>query len=82
MATIEQQAQALEASYSQFHRMTTQHWRTDEDRRDALETLKQQAEAVDQILRLPATREMAHARSKLMLWREMAFGTLKEMQQR
>ena len=82
MATIEQQAQALEASYSQFHRMTTQPWRTEEDRRDALETLKQQAEAADQILPLPATREMAHARSKLLLWREMVLGTLKDMQPR
>jgi hypothetical protein len=82
MSTIQEQAQALEESYSRFHRMTTQHWRTDEDRRDALETLKQQAEAADQILRLPATHETTHARSKLMLWREMAIGTLKEMEPR
>lgn len=58
--------------------MTTQPWHTEEDRQEALQTLKQQVEAADRTLHLPLTREMAHARSKLMLWAEMARGTLKE----
>ena len=38
--TMEEQPQALEQSYAQFHRMTTQPWRTEQDRSDALQTLK------------------------------------------
>jgi hypothetical protein len=79
--TMEEQPQALEQSYGQFHRIRTQYWRTEEDRHEALETLKHQLISADRTLRLPTTRETAHARSKLILWSELARGTLKEMGQ-
>jgi hypothetical protein len=77
--TIEQQAQALEQAYATYHRMTTQTFRTDEDRQQALQTLKGHLTVADQTLRLPPTRETARARSKLTLWSELTRGTLKEM---
>jgi hypothetical protein len=45
-------------------------------------TIQQQAEAADQVLRLPETPATRHARPKLALWQQMAAGTLKEMQPR
>jgi hypothetical protein len=78
--TIEEQAQVLEASYAKFHRMRTQKHRTEEDRREALATLKNHLTAAERTLRLPPTgSDPAYARSKLMLWSEMTRLTLTEM---
>jgi hypothetical protein len=72
--TMEEQPQALEQSYAQFHRMTTQPWCTEQDRSDALQTLKGHLTESDRMLRLPPTSETARARSKLILWSERTRG--------
>ncbi len=77
--TIDQQAHALEKSYTKFHRVTTQPWRTEDDRREALDILKGDIVAADKTLRLPSTPDTTQARSKLILWAELSRGTLKEM---
>ena len=80
--TIEEQAQALEQSYAQFHRMTMQPWRTEDDRHQALQTLKNHLTAADRTLRLPPSgSDTASARSKLTLWAEMTRGNLKKLGQ-
>ena len=53
--TMDEQAHALEDSYRKFHRVRTQPFRTEDDRREALQTLKQHLTAADQTLRLPVT---------------------------
>ena len=62
MQAIDEQAHMLEASYAQFHRMTTQPHRTAADRAEALRELKGQVIAAERTLGLPHTRETAHAR--------------------
>jgi hypothetical protein len=80
--TIDEQAKALEECYQRFHRMRTQLHRTEDDRREALQTLKGHLAAADRTLRLPLTgRNTAYGRSKLILWVEMTRGTLKELGQ-
>jgi hypothetical protein len=80
--TIEEQAKAIEELYTQFHRITTQPWRTEQDRREALQTLKGHLTAADRTLRLPpSSSDTAGRPSKLILWSEMTRGTLKEMGQ-
>jgi hypothetical protein len=76
--TIDEQAQALEASYGKYHRRTSQTWRTEEDRREALNTLKGHLREAERTLRLPETGDTASARSKLILWCEMTKGTIQE----
>ena len=77
--TIDEQAKVLEESYVKFHRVTTQPWRSEDDRREALKTLKGHIVAADKTLRLPSTLDTTQARSKLILWAELSRGTLKEM---
>jgi hypothetical protein len=77
--TIDEQAQALEHAYATFARQQTrQPWRTEEDRREALNTLKGHLREAERCLSLPATSDTAHARSKLILWCEMTKGTIQE----
>jgi hypothetical protein len=78
-ATMEEQAALLEQSYKQFHRINTQPWPTDEDRREALETLKQHLKSADQTLRLHTTPDTALGRSKLHLWTEIVRTDLKDV---
>jgi hypothetical protein len=60
--TIDEQAQALEASYGKYHRRTSQTWRTEEDRREALNTLKGHLREAERTLRLPETGDTGSAR--------------------
>jgi hypothetical protein len=76
--TIEEQAQALEQSYATYHRQTSQQWRTPEDRREALNTLKGHLREAERCLNLPPTSDTNSARSKLILWVEMTKGTIQE----
>jgi hypothetical protein len=76
--TIDEQAQTLEASYAKFHRQSSQPWRTPEDRREALNTLKSQLREAERTLRLPETGDTARARSKLILWCELTKATIEE----
>jgi hypothetical protein len=80
--TIDEQAQALEASYAKFHRQTSQTWRTPEDRREALHTLTSQLREAERTLRLPETSDTASARSKLMLWCELTRAAIGEQASR
>jgi hypothetical protein len=76
--TIEEQAQQLEASYGKFHRQTSQYGRTEEDRREAINTLKRDLREAERTLSLPATSDTASARSKLILWCELTRATIEE----
>jgi hypothetical protein len=76
--TIDEQAANLEASYAKYHRQTSQTWRTEEDRREALNTLKGHLREAERCLRLEPTSDTASARSKLTLWVEMVKGTIEE----
>jgi hypothetical protein len=78
IVTIDEQALQLEQSYAKFHRQTSQVWRTEEDRREALNTLKGHLREAERTLRLPETGDTASTRSKLILWVEMAKGTIEE----
>jgi hypothetical protein len=71
--TMDEQAQRLEASYVRFHR---QPWRTTEDRREALHTLRGQLRDAERCLQQPPTRDTDRARSKLILWCELTRATL------
>jgi hypothetical protein len=76
--TIDEQAQALEASYGKYHRQTSQTWRTEEDRREALNTLKGHLREAERCLSLPETSDTNSARSKLIVWCELTKGTIQE----
>jgi hypothetical protein len=76
--TIEEQAQKLEASYGKFHRQTSQYGRTKEDRREAINTLKRDLREAERCLTQEPTSDTASARSKLILWCEMAKATVEE----
>ena len=77
--TIDEQAQALEHAYATFARQqTSQPWRTEEDRREALNTLKGPLREAKRCLNLPPTSDTNSARSKLILWCEMTKVTIKE----
>jgi hypothetical protein len=76
--TIDEQAANLEASYAKYHRQTSQTWRTEEDRREALDTLKGYLREAERTLNLPATGDTAAARSKLILWCELTRATVEE----
>jgi hypothetical protein len=81
--TIEEQAQKLEASYATFARQqTSQPWRTEEDRHEALNTLKGHLGEAARCLALPPTSDTASARSKLILWCEMTRATIEERESR
>jgi hypothetical protein len=76
--TIDEQAANLEASYAKYHRQTSQTWRTEEDRREALNTLKGQLREAERCLNLPPTSDTTSARLKLILWCELTQATIEE----
>jgi hypothetical protein len=77
--TIAEQAETLEQAYATFARQQTcQPWHTEEDRREALNTLKARLREAERCLRLEPTSDTASARSKLILWVEMVKGTIEE----
>jgi hypothetical protein len=80
--TMEEQASALQASYTHYHRMTTQPWRTAEDRAQATARLTDQLAQADATLQQPPAAETPRARSQLMLWAEMVKGTWRAIERR
>jgi hypothetical protein len=75
--TIEEQALTLEKSLVQLESMRKKPWLTTAERREVVESTKAQLAAAEATLRLPATPDTAYARRQLILWAEMASGTLR-----
>jgi hypothetical protein len=75
--TVEEQATNLEKSLHTLEGMKKKPWLTTEDRRATVQAVKAQLAEAERTLRLPATPDTAHARCQLILWTEMANGTLK-----
>ena len=75
--TIEEQAQALEKSLITLEAMRKKPWLTTDDRRATVQSVKAQVAAAERTLQFPATSDTAYGRQKLILWTELAHGTLK-----
>ena len=72
------QAEGLQALLQRWHRTQTQPGRTADDRAEALATIQCQLREAEQTLRLPIPPGGDQDHRQLILWAEMAKGTLKE----
>jgi hypothetical protein len=75
--TIQEQAENLERSLHTLERMKSKPWLSAEDRRVVVEDLRPRIRTAEATLNLPARPDEASGRQKLILWHEMAVGTLK-----
>ena len=75
--TIEEQAQTLEKSLHILEAMKKKPWMSAEDRRAVVEDIRSRIHTAEATLNLPTRAAEAYGRQKLILWTEMANGTLK-----
>jgi hypothetical protein len=75
--TVEEQAKELERSLNQLEGMKKKSWMSAEDRRAVVEDLRSRIRTAEATLNLPLRPDEASGRSKLILWHEIAVGTLK-----
>jgi hypothetical protein len=75
--TSEEQAQELERSLNQLESLKKKPWLSAEDRRAVVEDIRQRIRSAEATLNLPTRPDEASGRQKLILWHEMAVGTLR-----
>jgi hypothetical protein len=75
--TIEEQANSLEQSLHTLESLKKKPWLSAEDKRAVVEDVRHRIRTAEFTLNLPARADEASGRQKLILWAEVATGTLK-----
>jgi hypothetical protein len=76
MMSLEQQAQQLEQALNALEFSKRKSWTSADERRAMVASLQAQLAEAERTLSLPATPDTSHARGQLIVWAEMAKGTL------
>jgi hypothetical protein len=75
--TVEEQANSSEQSLHTLESLKKKPWLSAEDKRAVVEDVRRRIRTAESTLNLPVRPDEAYARQKLILWAEVATGTLK-----